>query len=124
MSAPSPPAPRRRSACVFTLIALFTGAVWGATDLGQPGGEWGPRGLTSFLILFLFYLGYIALWEAIEDPDTAADLTAVLCMVGSVFCDSQPLRSQVLGPGPAPGQHHRQGRANATRCMPAITCRR
>jgi heme exporter protein C len=37
------------------------------------------------LILTLFYFGYIALWEAIEDPDTAADLTAVLCIVGSVF---------------------------------------
>jgi heme exporter protein C len=45
---------------------------------------WDPR-LTSFLILFLFYLGYMALWAAIEDPDTAADLTSVLCLVGSVF---------------------------------------
>jgi heme exporter protein C len=45
---------------------------------------WDPR-LTSFLILFLFYLGYIARWEAIDNPDTAADLTAVLCLVGSVF---------------------------------------
>ena len=45
---------------------------------------WDPR-LTSFLILFLFYLGYIALWAAIEDPDTAADLTSVLCIVGSIF---------------------------------------
>ncbi|MEE9426612.1 MAG: cytochrome c biogenesis protein CcsA, partial [Paracoccaceae bacterium] len=39
----------------------------------------------SFLILFLFYLGYLALWSAIEDPDSAADLTSVLCLVGSVF---------------------------------------
>ena len=45
---------------------------------------WDPR-LTSFLILFLFYLGYIALWAAIDDPDTAADLTSILCLVGSVF---------------------------------------
>jgi heme exporter protein C len=45
---------------------------------------WDPR-LTSFLILFLFYLGYVALWAAVEDPDTAADLTGVLCIVGSVF---------------------------------------
>jgi heme exporter protein C len=45
---------------------------------------WDPR-LTSFLILFLFYLGYMALWAAIDDPDTAADLTSVLCIVGSVF---------------------------------------
>ena len=41
--------------------------------------------MTSFLILFLFYIGYMALWAAIEDPDTAADLTSILCMVGSVF---------------------------------------
>ena len=27
----------------------------------------------------------MALWQAIDNPDTAADLTAVLCLVGSVF---------------------------------------
>jgi heme exporter protein C len=68
---------------VMTLIALITGAIWGQPMWGT-WWAWDPR-LTSFLILFLFYLGYIALWEAIEDSDTAADLTAVLCMVGSVF---------------------------------------
>ena len=67
----------------FTLMALFTGAVWGAPMWGT-WWAWDPR-LTSFLILFLFYLGYVALWEAVEDPDTAADLTSVLCLVGSVF---------------------------------------
>ncbi len=68
---------------VMTLIALFTGAIWGKPMWGTYW-EWDPR-LTSFLILFLFYLGYMALWEAIENPDTAADLTSVLCLVGSVF---------------------------------------
>jgi heme exporter protein C len=67
----------------FTLIALFTGAIWGQPMWGT-WWAWDPR-LTSFLILFLFYLGYMALWAAIEDPDTAADLTSVLCLVGSVF---------------------------------------
>ncbi len=67
----------------MTLIALFTGAIWGQPMWGTYWA-WDPR-LTSFLILFLFYLGYIALWEAIDDPDTAADLTSVLCLVGSVF---------------------------------------
>jgi heme exporter protein C len=33
----------------------------------------------------LFYLGYVALWEPIDNPDTAADLTSILCLVGSVF---------------------------------------
>jgi heme exporter protein C len=68
---------------IMTIIALVTGAIWGQPMWGT-WWAWDPR-LTSFLILFLFYLGYIALWEAIEDSDTAADLTAVLCMVGSVF---------------------------------------
>jgi heme exporter protein C len=67
----------------MTLIALVTGAIWGQPTWGT-WWVWDPR-LTSFLILFLFYLGYVALWSAIEDPDTAADLTSVLCMVGSVF---------------------------------------
>ncbi|MBW4964002.1 heme ABC transporter permease [Sulfitobacter sp. CW3] len=67
----------------MTLIALVTGAIWGQPMWGT-WWAWDPR-LTSFLILFLFYLGYIALWEAVEDPDTAADLTSVLCLVGSVF---------------------------------------
>ena len=67
----------------FTLIALATGALWGQPMWGT-WWAWDPR-LTSFLILFLFYLGYMALWAAIEDPDTAADLTGVLCLVGSVF---------------------------------------
>lgn len=68
---------------VFTLIALATGAMWGQPMWGT-WWEWDPR-LTSFLILFLFYLGYIAFWQAVENPDTAADLTGVLCLVGSVF---------------------------------------
>ncbi len=67
----------------MTLIALWTGAVWGQPMWGT-WWAWDPR-LTAFLILFLFYLGYIALWDAIPDPDQAADLTSVLCLVGSVF---------------------------------------
>lgn len=68
---------------VMTIIGLVTGAIWGQPMWGT-WWAWDPR-LTSFLILFLFYLGYIALWEAVEDGDTAADLTSALCLVGSVF---------------------------------------
>lgn len=67
----------------FTVITLLTGAIWGQPMWGT-WWAWDPR-LTSFLVLALFYLGYLALWSAIEDPDTAADLTSVLAMVGSVF---------------------------------------
>ena len=68
---------------VMTVIALITGAIWGQPMWGT-WWVWDPR-LTSFLILFLFYLGYIALWHAIDNPDKAADLTSMLCLVGSVF---------------------------------------
>jgi len=67
----------------MTLIALVTGALWGQPMWGT-WWAWEPR-LTSFLVLFLFYLGYVALWEAIENPDVAADLTSMLCLVGSIF---------------------------------------
>ena len=67
----------------FTIIALATGALWGQPMWGT-WWAWDPR-LTSFLVLFLFYLGYMALWAAIENDDTAADLTSILCLVGSVF---------------------------------------
>ena len=67
----------------MTVVALLTGAIWGQPMWGT-WWAWDPR-LTSFLILGLFYLGYIALWEAVENPDSAADLTGILCLVGSVF---------------------------------------
>ena len=67
----------------MTLIALITGAIWGEPMWGT-WWAWDPR-LTSFLILFVFYLGYMALWSAVADADKAADLTSVLCLVGSVF---------------------------------------
>ena len=67
----------------FTIIALATGAFWGQPMWGT-WWAWDPR-LTSFLVLFLFYLGYMALWAAIENDVTAADLTSILCLVGSVF---------------------------------------
>ena len=68
---------------VMTMIALITGAIWGQPMWGT-WWAWDPR-LTSFLILFLFYIGYMALWSAITNPDSAADLTSILCIVGSVF---------------------------------------
>ena len=67
----------------MTMVALVTGALWGQPMWGT-WWAWDPR-LTSFLILFLFYLGYVALWSSIDNPDTAADLTSMLCIVGSVF---------------------------------------
>ncbi|MBZ9937990.1 heme ABC transporter permease [Mesorhizobium sp. BR1-1-16] len=66
----------------FTLIALITGSLWGKPMWGT-WWEWDAR-LTSVLVLFLMYLGLIALWNAIEDPNRAGRVAAVLILVGSV----------------------------------------
>ena len=68
---------------VMTVVALATGAIWGKPMWGAYWA-WDPR-LTSFLILALFYVGYLALWQAVDSPDAAADLTSILCLVGTVF---------------------------------------
>lgn len=67
----------------FTVIAIVTGALWGQPIWGS-WWEWDAR-LTSVLVLLFFYLGYMALWAAIEEPTKAAELSAILCLFGSVF---------------------------------------
>lgn len=67
----------------MTALALITGALWGAPTWGT-WWVWDPK-LTSVLIMFFFYVGYIGLWNAVDDPDKAAELTAWLCLVGVVF---------------------------------------
>ena len=66
----------------FTLICLVTGSIWGRPMWGT-WWEWDAR-LTSVLILFLIYLGIIALWRAIEEPARAARAVAILTLVGAV----------------------------------------
>ncbi|MCB1352251.1 MAG: heme ABC transporter permease [Rhodobacteraceae bacterium] len=100
---------------VMTLITLFTGAIWGEPMWGT-WWAWDPR-LTSFFILFVFYLGYIALWSAIDDPEKAADLTAILCLVGSVFAVLSRYAvffwSQGLHQGPSLSMDQRENVDNA-----------
>ena len=66
----------------FAGLCLVTGSLWGAPTWGT-WWEWDGR-LTSMLILFVIYLGYIALWSAIDDEEKAARLAAILCLVGLV----------------------------------------
>src|SRR5580692_5786138 len=67
---------------LFTALALITGSLWGKPMWGA-WWVWDAR-LTSFLILLFLYLGYIALWNAIEDETRAARVTAILAIVGAV----------------------------------------
>ncbi|MEZ5922381.1 MAG: heme ABC transporter permease [Parvularculaceae bacterium] len=66
----------------FTFLALFTGSLWGKPMWGA-WWAWDAR-LTSVLILFFMYLGYIALWNAIEDKTRAAKIAAIACLVGFI----------------------------------------
>jgi heme exporter protein C len=66
----------------FTLTALVTGSLWGARMWGTYW-EWDPR-LTSELILFFLYLGYIGLRSAVDDPQRGDRMSAVLALVGIV----------------------------------------
>src|ERR1700691_3720498 len=66
----------------FTFLALVTGSLWGRPMWGTYW-EWDAR-LTSVLILFLMYLGLIALWRSIEDPSRAARAAAILTLVGAI----------------------------------------
>src|ERR1700748_1727870 len=66
----------------LTFLALVTGSLWGRPMWGTYW-EWDAR-LTSVLILFLMYLGLMALWRAVEDPTRADRAAAVLTLVGAV----------------------------------------
>lgn len=66
----------------FTFLALVTGSLWGKPMWGT-WWAWDAR-LTSVLILFFLYLGYMALWNAIEDRSRAARIAAIACLVGFI----------------------------------------
>ena len=66
----------------FTFIALVTGSLWGKPMWGTYW-VWDAR-LTSMLVLFLLYLGLIALWQAIEEPGRAGRAAAILALVGVI----------------------------------------
>jgi heme exporter protein C len=68
--------------CVFTALALITGSLWGQPMWGA-WWVWDAR-LTSVLILFFLYLGYIVLWSAIDEPTRAARAARILVLVGAV----------------------------------------
>jgi heme exporter protein C len=67
---------------LFTVLGLVTGSLWGRPMWGTYW-VWDAR-LTSFLLLLFLYLGYMALWNAIEDEIRAARASAILALIGAV----------------------------------------
>src|SRR5436309_1374704 len=66
----------------FAFLCLATGSLWGRPMWGAYW-VWDGR-LTSVLVLFLMYLGVIALWHTMEDPARGGRAVAILTLVGAV----------------------------------------
>jgi heme exporter protein C len=67
----------------FTALALVTGSLWGKPMWGA-WWAWGDARLMSVLILFLFYIGYLALRASIDDEQKASRAAAILGLVGLI----------------------------------------
>ncbi len=66
----------------FTLICLVTGSLWGRPMWGAYW-VWDAR-LTSVLVLFFLYIGYMALSDAYDGKEQGKKLCAILVLVGFV----------------------------------------
>ncbi len=67
---------------VFCFLALVTGSLWGR-PIWNTWWVWDAR-LTSMFVLFLLYIGYMAVWQSIDEPRRAAMVARVVALVGFV----------------------------------------
>lgn len=67
---------------VFSTLVLITGSIW-ARRVWNTWWTWEPR-LTTMLILWMIYLGYMMGRNAVEDIDRRAKVSAVIGIAGFV----------------------------------------
>ncbi|MBL6665363.1 MAG: heme ABC transporter permease [Rickettsiales bacterium] len=67
---------------IFTFITLVTGSIWGKPIWGT-WWVWDAR-LTSVLILFFLYLGYVILIDSFDDKEKGEKIAAVISIVGFI----------------------------------------
>jgi len=67
---------------LFTTLVLLTGPFW-AKPIWNTWWTWDPR-LTTTLILWLIYIGYLLLRNMIDSPEKAARISAVYGIIGFV----------------------------------------
>ncbi len=67
---------------LFTTVVLVTGMMWGHAIWGVYW-TWEPR-LTSFLVLWLMYLGYLAVRAYVPDPARRARFSAVIGIIAFI----------------------------------------
>ena len=66
--------------CIFTLISIVTGSLWGKPTWGI-WWVWDAR-LTSMAILLLFYLTYIFTWKFVNNFTEANKITSIIGIIG------------------------------------------
>ena len=66
--------------CIFALISLVTGSIWGKPTWGT-WWVWDAR-LTSMLILFIFYIAYILSWNFIKNFEKANKISSIIGSAG------------------------------------------
>jgi heme exporter protein C len=67
---------------MFTAVCLITGSIWGYPTWGT-WWAWDGR-MTSVLVLLFIYLGYMALWSALEERINAPKIVAIMAIIGGI----------------------------------------
>lgn len=67
---------------IFSTLVLITGSIW-ASRAWNTWWVWEPR-LTTMLILWMIYLGYIMVRKSVESAERRARLAAVIGIAGFV----------------------------------------
>jgi heme exporter protein C len=67
---------------IFCFLSLATGSLWGKPMWGA-WWVWDAR-LTSMFVLMLLYIGYMAIWAAIDEPHRAAMVARIVALVGFI----------------------------------------
>jgi heme exporter protein C len=67
---------------IFTLVTLITGSIWGKPIWGS-WWVWDAR-LTSVLILFFLYMGYIILTHSFDDQEKSQKIAAIISIIGFI----------------------------------------
>jgi heme exporter protein C len=68
---------------VFAFLTLVSGSIWGRSAWNAYWVSWDVR-LNTSLILFLIYLSYLMIRQAVEEPEKRARLSAVFGIIGFI----------------------------------------
>lgn len=68
---------------IFAILTLLSGSIWGKSAWNAYWASWDVR-LNTSLVLFLIYLSYLMVRQAVEEPEKRARLSAVFGIVGFI----------------------------------------